>query len=357
MCDNTSRFDWIHFNSCNPKRNESMKAEKKQSPALMTDSHSYGRESEQSRGSELMRVSRNAPLPKEDLFKSAHLNPENITLKDSSFAEDTSCLQVGKSNKSKNLRSGAYKNMQLKFQLRQDVMLKKDVNFFEVFAKGTKFMKSIDFPTVIVKFLNGNFDKSMIYYVILEPDAGESKWNIPSLLFSSPYAHKKTSFAELLPLYFSKVSNSVILSPMLLKQRFRQLFRRGCTFKVKSIILGRTFDCSGGNLWKMYDLRKKEIRNMLKGFIEQDIKEMSLRMTKLLIPMKLSKLRQGIPRESTCRKRKLRSSEFFDLDDREVFLEIADVKPLVFCRSEKVSGIVAGKGADNFAKLFKSCFL
>lgn len=95
---------------------------------------------------------------------------------------------------------------------------------------------------------------------------------------------------------------------------------------------------------------------MLKGFIEQDIKEMSLLMTKILIPMKLSKLRQGIPRESTCGKRKLRSSDCPDLDDREVFLEVADVKPLVFCRSEKVSGIVAGRVGDNFVKLFKSCF-
>jgi len=218
-------------------------------------------------------------------------------------------------------------------------------------------MKSIDFPTVIVKFLNGNFDKSMIYYVILEPDEGESTWKIPSLLFSNPYAHKKTSFAELLPLYFSKFSNSVILSPMLLRQRFRRLFRRGCTFKVKSFILGRTFDSAGGNWWKMYDLRKKEIRNMLKGFIEQDIKEMSLLMTKILIPMKLSKLRQELPRESTYGKRKLRSSECFNLNEREVLLEIADVKPLVFCRSEKVPGIIARRGGDKFAKLFKSCFL
>merc|ERR1719357_668621 len=151
-----------------------MKAEKNKSPALMTDRHSNGREAEQSRGSELMLISRNATLPKEDLFICAHPNPENITLKGSSCAEDTSCLQVGKSNKSKNLRNGAYKNMQLKCQLLQDVMLKKDVNFFEVIAKGTKFMKSIDFPTVIIKFLNGKFDRSMIYYVILEPGAGES---------------------------------------------------------------------------------------------------------------------------------------------------------------------------------------
>jgi len=123
MCDNTSRFDWTHINNCNPKKNESLKAEKKQSPALMTDSHSKAREVKQSRSSDLMRISRNAPLPaKEDLLKCAHPNPENITLKDSSCAKDTSCLQVGKTNKSKNLRSGAYKNMQLKSQLRQNVM-------------------------------------------------------------------------------------------------------------------------------------------------------------------------------------------------------------------------------------------
>jgi len=216
---------------------------------LIADRHSNVSEAKPSRNSELMRISGNSPaLAKEELSKCAHPNPEDITLTDSSCLEDTGCLQIGKSDKSKNLGSRADKNIQpLKFQLQQVVVMKKDVKFFEVFAKGTKFMKSIDYPTVIVKFLNAKIDKSMIYHVILEPDAGNPTWKIPSLLFSNPYAHKKTSYAELLPLYFSKTSTSVILSPMLHRKRFRQMFLRGCTFEVKSFIAGRTFDCSGGN--------------------------------------------------------------------------------------------------------------
>jgi len=105
----------------------------------------------------------------------------------------------------------------------------------------------------------------------------------------------------------------------------------------------------------MYDLRNKEIRSMLKGFIKQDIKVMSRLMTKLIIPMKLFKLRQGLPRESTCGKRKLPSPEFINSDAREAFREIADVKPLVLCRSEKVSGIIAGSNdGDNFEKLSRA---
>jgi len=247
MCDIKSRFDSTHLNSCDAKK-KSLKDEKEQSSMLIADRHSSASEAKQSRNSELMRISRNPPkLAKEELSKCAHPNPEDITLKDSSCPEDIGCLQVGKVNKSKNLGSRADKNIQpLKYQLQQ-VVVKKDVKFFEVFAKGTKFMKSIDYPTVIVKFLNGKIDKSMIYHVILEPDAGESTWKIPSLLFSNPYAHKKTSYAELLPLYFSKISTSVILSPMLLRKRFRRLFLSGCTFKVKTFIAGRTFDGSGGN--------------------------------------------------------------------------------------------------------------
>jgi len=104
----------------------------------------------------------------------------------------------------------------------------------------------------------------------------------------------------------------------------------------------------------MYDLRNKEIRNMLKGFIEQDIKEISRLLNKLIIPMKLSKRRQGLRMGSTCGKRKLRSSECINLDAKEALREIADVKPLVLCRSQKLSGIIArSKGGDNLAKFSK----
>jgi len=50
----------------------------------------------------------------------------------------------------------------------QEFKLKKGENVFQVISKGTKLMKSLNFPTVIVKSLTGNLDKSMVYIVILE---------------------------------------------------------------------------------------------------------------------------------------------------------------------------------------------
>merc|ERR1719289_818545 len=156
-------------------------------------------------------------------------------------------------------------------------------------------MKSLNFSTVIVKLLKGNLKKSMIYYVIVSPATKDCRWQIPCVMFSNPYAHTDTRFAELLPLYFLQCSNSVKLSPMHVSKRYRRIFRRGCSFNIQWFKAGRAFDCSGGISWKMCDMRNRQIRNLIQGFVEEDINRISLLLTKMINPPKLSRDRDMVP--------------------------------------------------------------
>eukprot|EP00495_Collosphaeridae_sp_1-RS-2012_P006706 TRINITY_DN6321_c0_g1_i1.p1 TRINITY_DN6321_c0_g1~~TRINITY_DN6321_c0_g1_i1.p1 ORF type:complete len:161 (-),score=25.67 TRINITY_DN6321_c0_g1_i1:2-484(-) len=146
----------------------------------------------------------------------------------------------------------------------------------------------------------------MIYYVIVEPSTEECRLQIPCVMFSSPYARKDTRFAELLPLYFSKCSNPV-LCPMLARKRYRRIFCRGCTFNIQWFKSGRAFDCSGGKSWKMFDVRNVQMRKLIQGFVEEDINKISLLLTKMINPPKLSRDCNRVPGcETRAKKKKYR---------------------------------------------------
>jgi len=113
---------------------------------------------------------------------------------------DINQWDAGKIGKDKLSTEGEKKVFLAESNLRQEVILKKQGHVFEVLAKGTRFMKSIDFPTVIVKLREGHLRKSTIYPFIIQPESEEYAMAIPCLVFSCPYGHTKTQFAELLPL-------------------------------------------------------------------------------------------------------------------------------------------------------------
>jgi len=95
-------------------------------------------------------------------------------------------------------------------------------DIIEVLGKGTKLMKSINYPTVIIKLQRGNLEKSTMYYVILEIETEKYKHTVPALMFTNPYAHRKTKLAELLPLSIVKCSKSTIcLASMMARKRYR----------------------------------------------------------------------------------------------------------------------------------------
>jgi len=122
-------------------------------------------------------------------------------------------------------------------------------NIFEVLGKGTKLMKLINYPTVIVKLQTGNLQKSTLYYAILEIETEEYKHTVPALMFSNPYAHRKTKRAELLPLSFVKSSKSTIcLEPMMARKRYRCVFRKGLSLKIILLTHVGAFDGRRENL-------------------------------------------------------------------------------------------------------------
>jgi len=150
-------------------------------------------------------------------------------------------------------------------------------DIFEVLGKGTKLMKSINYPTVIVKLQTGNLKKSTLYHAILEIETEEYKRTVPAVLFSNPYAHRKTKLAELLPLSFVKCSKSTIcLAPMLARKRYRYVIRRGFSFKIISLLAGGIFDGQKENTWNTYDIRLPALRNQLRKILEKDIIHMTL---------------------------------------------------------------------------------
>jgi len=142
---------------------------------------------------------------------------------------------------------------------------------------------------------------------------------------------------------------------MLRRKRFRRIFRGGNSFKAKRLMTGRASDESRGIQWKRYDVRDKEIRNLLKGFIENDINEMYHFIAKGKNPLKiLGKRHHGVPRGGT-RVPNEDSSGSLDSDLKEGPDETAGCNPSIFCENKKVSGIAIG--GNHTEKKSKDLFL
>jgi len=182
-----------------------------------------------------------------------------------------------------------------------------EFNGIDVIAYGTKLMATILFPTVIIKTNRKKLHDSMLYYVVVEPSAGEFSEEIVCLMFSSPYnSGKKIQTAELLPLC-ARSSEScpggVSLVPMLLDKRYRSLFEEGCTFRVKGIEQGRLLN-QNARKWKDYYVEKSEIRQLLRRLLFLDINEIPIHifspltlspddenLSQKLVPVKLKSLK------------------------------------------------------------------
>jgi len=202
---------------------------------------------------------------------------ENTALKCTAREAKADCFEGTKIDK--NVLSS---KIDKKMYFHEQVHLGNCIDVIEVAGRGTKFMKSINFPTVIVKLRTGNLKKSTMYYVILEIESKEYKHKVvPALMFSNPHCHGKTKLAELLPLSFEKCSKSIVRpKPMMARKRYRNIFRKGLSYKVISLIPGRGFCHS----WNKYDTRKTCLRNMLTRLLEKDIDQMLLLLAKEMFP-------------------------------------------------------------------------
>jgi len=278
----------------------------------------------------------------EQLYSDRH-SIKSVLPKDSVSAADAGCFEDR--NVVNNLISWD--------KIWQEVMLETGMDFFQVVGKGTKFMNSINLPTVIVKFLKRDLDKSMVYYVIGESEKEGNRWKVPALMFSNPYAHKKTRYAELLPLCFTKCSRSVCLAPMLRRKRYRRVFRRGSFFKVKTIQRGRAFDSSRENSWNMYDIRYKVMRNVLRDFIELDIGQWSLHLSNK--PLKRRTKRCKCFRKCVCGQTVERSPGILNHEEKETTLETADQKRSIFGMNNEMPE-VGCRGEYIFSKNLKGVY-
>jgi len=307
---------------------------------------------------------------KEDSISCSNANEESwnstpsiYTLSISNEANSNSTFSISRSTypvcllkggKSNNLPTKQKKKIHFgKRKFRMDFILNKQIDAFEVVAKGTRFMKSLSFPTVIVKLLKRSLKKLKMYYVIVEPESEECRWQIPCVMFTNPYAHMETRFAELLPLYFFKCSNSVALSPMLLKKQYKRIFRRGCSFNIQWLEAGRAFDFSDGKSWKMYDLRNQHIRNLIRGFVEQDINSISCQLIKKMNIQKLStKRRYRVPGCETRVQRKANLSDFLESEESSGSHEIIGCRSWGQCENKKLSRtLLEGSGRMKDRKL------
>lgn len=156
----------------------------------------------------------------------------------------------------------------------------------EVVSDGTKLMKTIKMPTVIVKFPNGVLQNSKVYYAKLWVDTAEYLGEIPAILFSSRHHFESTEYCELLPLIFGKskqIPDRYSLKPMLRTKDWKRIFNKGCLFKVTALKNGRLVNWSDECPWNIYDIRVRELRSLLRSFISRDIREMPKEIIETLV--------------------------------------------------------------------------
>jgi len=150
-------------------------------------------------------------------------------------------------------------------------------------------MKIIKMPTVIAKFLNGDVQRSKVYYATLEIDTAEYWGEIPAVLFSSRYHSGRTKYCELLPLVIGRskqISGRFELKPMPKSMQWKRMFSKGCSFKVTMLKGGRVVKWLGEYPWNVYDVRVKELRSLLKSIVSHDIKKMPAEIIETLVVSK-----------------------------------------------------------------------
>lgn len=151
-----------------------------------------------------------------------------------------------------------------------------EVENIEVIGEGTKFMQSLKLPTVTARVSNGDLAKSTVYYVLLESHSeGLPARIIPAIMLSDPKSVWRTQFAELFPLSVDinrKGERSI--TPLLYRTHYKQLFQKGCTFKVLAFESGRFAESSESLPWNRWKLNLPAMRSMISQILYQDIKQM-----------------------------------------------------------------------------------
>jgi len=106
--------------------------------------------------------------------------------------------------------------------------------------KGTRVMREVKLPTVLIKMEDRKFCKGMVHYVVLIPVENNAV-KIPGVVMSHP-THPKgrrtTHYAELLPLLTSPDGTGPC-TPLLNYKKFRPWFENGARFQLRVLAFGR----------------------------------------------------------------------------------------------------------------------
>lgn len=187
----------------------------------------------------------------------------------------------------------SYANVRLRCDKKLDEEIHvQGMDSIEVTSEGSKLMKSVKLPTVFIRMHKGDITKSRVYHVLLQSESGKHMGEIPALMFSNPADGCRTRTAELLPLrveYDAMNPKCASLTPMLLRARYKRMFSRGSSFKVKAMNAGKLVDQSGELPWNKWNSKQRATRMMLTEKIYQDIREIPSEMIQRVLPSKSCK--------------------------------------------------------------------
>jgi len=216
-----------------------------------------------------------------------------------------------------------------------------------VIGNGTRLMREIDFPTVIIETRKKNLQNSMVYYIVLKPTLGLYVGEIACLLFTNPHRSKRDTIkAELLPLISgipSKRSGGSF-TPLLLQEKYKGLFRKGSTFQVNAIEGGRPLDWKQRQ-WKNYDLESSWVSDLLSRLVWLDVQQIPKHMVKQLSPLRTV---DEVKKMQTRRRRK---SFVSLLNKRWAQVGTPELKLSLLHPNLKLKGL-ATSGGSTFADWF-----
>jgi len=156
------------------------------------------------------------------------------------------------------------------------------VDSLDIIGKGTRLMKSLRLPTVLVRVPNRELFKSRVYYVLLETESEDfPRKIIPAIMQSDASSRWRTQFAELLPLSAeADINGQTSVTPLLYKRRYKSLFVEGCSFKILALESGRFVEADESLPWNEWKLNLTAMRNMITEILYRDIEKMPASMIK-----------------------------------------------------------------------------
>jgi len=154
------------------------------------------------------------------------------------------------------------------------------VDSLEITGDGTKLMKSLKLPTVLVRVRNRELLKSRVCHVLLETESKDfPRQIIPAIMLSDASSCWRTQLAELFPLYVKTESDGrKSITPLLHRRRYKQLFLKGCSFKILALESGRSIDSAESVPWNQWKLNLPGMRDMITEILYKDIVEMPVSM-------------------------------------------------------------------------------